>query len=89
MARVTCYAIILLFLLPVPFSFSMDVNDALKYILLIKDVHKYYKTTCIIIVHSDSDTVEKSIGGKQLSFQSWIKRLWLTYGPELFLNKAS
>lgn len=56
MARVTCYAIILLFLLPVPFSFSMDVNDALKYILLIKDVHKYYKTTCIIIVHSDSDT---------------------------------
>lgn len=53
MARVSCYAIILLFLLPVP-SFSMDVNDAHKYILLIKDVHKYYETTCIIIVRSDS-----------------------------------
>lgn len=32
-------------------------------------------------------SIEKSI--EQLSFQNSIKRLWLTHGPELFLNKAS
>lgn len=66
MALVTCYAIILLFLFP---SFSMDVNDPRKYILLIKDVHKYYETTCIIIVRSDSHT------GKFCSLFSKIVRV--------------
>lgn len=51
----TRYAIIILLLLSVS-AFSVDINDANKYVLLIKDVHNYYKTSCIIIVCSNSHT---------------------------------
>ncbi|CAD1478680.1 unnamed protein product [Heterotrigona itama] len=53
MARMTCTRLIVVLLLPVS-TFSVDVNDAYKYIHLIQDVHYYYETSCIITVFSNS-----------------------------------
>ncbi|XP_034196676.2 glutamate receptor ionotropic, delta-1 [Osmia lignaria lignaria] len=37
-------------------TYSMNVRDAYDYVLLVTDVHNYYRTTCIVIVHSDRCT---------------------------------
>ncbi|CAK9804446.1 Glutamate receptor ionotropic, delta-2 [Anthophora quadrimaculata] len=55
MAQMMFCTTIVLLLLPVS-AFSVDINDAYNYIFLIKDIHNYYQTTCIIIVHSDTYT---------------------------------
>ena len=49
----TCTRLIVVLLLLSVSTFSVDVNDAHKYIHLIKDVHYYYETSCIVTVFSN------------------------------------
>lgn len=60
MARFIPYATIALLLLFVS-TCPVDVNDIYNYIFLITDVHNYYGTTCIVIVHSDSNCIGKFV----------------------------
>ncbi|XP_078048988.1 glutamate receptor ionotropic, delta-2 [Augochlora pura] len=55
MARFNSYDIGVLLLLSVA-GVSVNISDSSNYILLITDIHNYYGTTCIIIVHSNQCT---------------------------------
>ncbi|CAL7936743.1 unnamed protein product [Xylocopa violacea] len=53
MARMICYTTIALLFLPVS-VFLVDLSNAYNHILLIKDVRKYYATSCITIIYSNN-----------------------------------
>ncbi|XP_015428977.1 PREDICTED: glutamate receptor ionotropic, delta-1-like [Dufourea novaeangliae] len=49
-------------------AFSMDVNDSYNYILLITDIHNYYGTSCIMIVHSNRSSGKFTYTQKNRSY---------------------
>ncbi|KAF3420071.1 hypothetical protein E2986_12355 [Frieseomelitta varia] len=69
MARMTYTRLMVVLLLLSVSTFSVDVNNAYKYIHLIKDVHYYYETSCIITVFSNChDSKFRSLFSKILTF---------------------